>query len=407
MRRSTTVIALGLAQTLAWASSYYLPAMLAQPMARSLGVGAPDVFAAFSVALVVSALVGPRAGRWIDQRGGRSVLAGTSLLFATGLALMASCTGFTGLLLAWVVMGVAMGSGLYEAAFATLVRLHRLESRHMITGITLIAGFASTVGWPLSAWLATRWGWREACWTWAALHLLLGLPLNLSLPRAEPLPGPAPAGPDRPNASGQGAGPGESGAPDLGPVLALSFVFATTWFTSTAMAAHFPRLLQGFGIGVAAAVAIAALIGPAQVAARLFEFGFLRRLHPLLSARLATLAHPLGALGLLVLGAPAGIAFGALHGAGNGVLTIAKGTLPLVIFGAQGYGHRQGLLMFPARIAQAFAPWLFGLALDRWQGQALWLTTALGLSAFGVLMVLGRLETAAPPRPHLPSSTGT
>lgn len=391
-RRSSTVIALGTAQTLAWASSYYLPAMLAQPMARTLGIEAPDVFAAFSVALIVSALVGPQAGRLIDQRGGRPVLAATSLLFAAGLALMACSTGFAGLLLAWVVMGVAMGSGLYEAAFATLVRLHRQESRHMITGITLIAGFASTVGWPLSAWVTTQWGWREACWTWAALHLLLGLPLNLSLPRGDAA---AAAAPQADRADPREPGGGE-GRPALGPVLALSFVFATTWFTSTAMAAHFPRLLQSFGIGVAAAVAIAALIGPAQVAARLFEFGFLRRVHPLLSARLATLTHPLGAVGLLLFGAPAGAAFGVLHGAGNGVLTIAKGTLPLVIFGAQGYGHRQGVLMLPARIAQAFAPWLFGIALDRWQGQALWLTSALGLLAFGTLMLLGRMPERQP-----------
>lgn len=392
-RPSTTVISLGLAQTLAWASSYYLPAMLAQPMARSLGMAAPDIFAAFSGALVVSALVGPRAGRLIDRHGGRLVLAGTSLLFACGLAAMAMCTGPAGLLLAWGLMGIAMGSGLYEAAFATLVRLHRLESRQMITGITLIAGFASTVGWPLSAWLATQWGWREACWTWAALHVLVGLPLNLSLPRATAEPDSRSTGAGNPGDPAAAAGPG------LGPVLALSFVFAATWFTSTAMAAHFPRLLQGFGIGIAGAVAIAALIGPSQVAARLFEFGLLRRVHPLLSARLATLAHPLGALGLLVLGAPAGAAFGLLHGAGNGVLTIAKGTLPLVIFGVQGYGHRQGLLMLPARIAQAFAPWLFGIALDRWQGQALWITTALGALAFATLMRLGRLQPGQAPGP--------
>lgn len=383
--RTATVIALGSAQTLAWASSYYLPAMLAQPMARSLGLSAPDIFATFSVALIVSALIGPRAGRLIDQHGGRPVLAGTSLLFAAGLALMAGSTSFTGVLLAWVVMGIAMGSGLYEAAFATIVRLHRMESRHMITGITLIAGFASTVGWPLSAWVSAQWGWREACWTWAALHVMVGLPLNLSLPRAE-------TGQELIAATAEVKDEPAIAEPGLAPVLALSFVFATTWFTSTAMAAHFPRLLQGFGIGVAGAVGIAALIGPSQVAARLFEFGFLRRVHPLLSARLATLTHPLGALGLLILGAPAGIVFGVLHGAGNGVLTIAKGTLPLVLFGAQGYGHRQGMLMLPARIAQAFAPWLFGIALDRWQGQALWLTTALGLLAFGTLMAVGQLQ---------------
>lgn len=400
-RRATTVIALGVAQTLAWASSYYLPAMLAQAMARSLGLATPDIFAAFSVALVVSALVGPRAGHMIDQQGGQRVLAGTSLLFATGLALMAMSTGFISLLLAWVLMGIAMGSGLYEAAFATLVRLHRLESRQMITGITLIAGFASTVGWPLSAWLTAQWGWREACWTWAALHVLVGLPLNLSLPRGEPAHDAAASSPGDP---GEPAPPTD---PGLGPVLALSFVFATTWFISTAMAAHFPRLLQSFGIGVAGAVAIAALIGPAQVAARLIEFGFLRRVHPLLSARMATLAHPLGALGLMIFGGPAGAAFGILHGAGNGVLTIAKGTLPLVIFGAQGYGHRQGLLMLPARVAQAFAPWLFGLALDLWQRQAIWLTAGLGLLAFGALTMLSKRSGLGRPDADPPGNSKT
>jgi hypothetical protein len=137
---------------------------------------------------------------------------------------------------------------------------------------------------------------------------------------------------------------------------------------------------------------VGSLVGPAQVAARLLEFGFLRRLHPLLSARIATLMHPLGVLLLAVFGAPAAALFGVLHGAGNGILTIAKGTLPLVIFGPVGYGHRQGVLMAPARIAQAFAPWLFGLCLDRWGVGALCLSAALGIVAFGALLALPRLN---------------
>jgi len=161
------------------------------------------------------------------------------------------------------------------------------------------------------------------------------------------------------------------------------------------MAAHLPRLLQACGVTLAVAVAIGALIGPAQVAGRLLEFGWLRRVHPMLSARLAALLHPLGALALGVFGAPAAAVFAVLHGAGNGILTIAKGTLPLVLFGAAGYGHRQGWLMVPARIAQALAPWLFGLLLDRWGAQALWISASVGLLAF---VSLWRLRAPAVPR---------
>ena len=191
LEKPFTVGALGLAQTLAWASSYYLPAMLAAPMARDLGLSEPTVFAAFSVALLVSAALGPSAGDAIDRWGGRPVLVGTNLVFAAGLGLLAIAQGPGGLFAAWIVIGVAMGSGLYEAAFAALVRLYGHGSRNAITGITLIAGFASTVGWPLTTLFDAHFGWRGACLAWAALHLVLGLPLNALLPRAAALPAPA------------------------------------------------------------------------------------------------------------------------------------------------------------------------------------------------------------------------
>ncbi len=391
--RTRVVIVLGSAQTLAWASSYYLPAMLAVPMARDLGVSVPTVFAAFSVALLVSGLLGPYAGRTIDRWGGRPVLMGTNGVFAAGLCALAAAQGPVGLFAAWVILGVGMGSGLYEAAFAALVRFYGHQSRNAITGITLIAGFASTVGWPLTTLLEAHVGWRGACLAWAGLHLLVGLPLNAWLPHAvrpdapaaatSSATAPAPSTPSKP------AGVGRAG-------WILAFVFAITWFISTAMAAHLPRLLMLGGASFAAAVAIGALVGPAQVGGRLLEFGILRRIHPLLSARLATLMHPIGAVLLTLLGAPAAALFAVLHGAGNGILTIAKGTLPLVIFGPQAYGERQGLLMLPARMLQALAPWLFGIFLDRWGAAALWLSAGLGACAFGALMLLRRTTSAEP-----------
>jgi MFS family permease len=181
--RARPVALLGLAQTLSWGSSFYLPAVLAHPMATDLGLPPPMVYLAFSLALVVSAAVGPAAGRAIDKLGGRPVLLGCNGIFALGLVLLALAQGPWGLFAAWAVLGLAMGAGLYEAAFATLVRLYGQAARNPITGITLIAGFASTVGWPLSAWMLSQHGWRGACLGWAALHLLVGLPLNALLPR--------------------------------------------------------------------------------------------------------------------------------------------------------------------------------------------------------------------------------
>ena len=387
-----TVARLGCAQTLAWASTYYLPAMLAVPMARDLGVATSMVFAAFSLALIVSALLGPLAGRAIDRHGGRPVLVGTNLWFAASLAGMGMAQGPVGLFAAWALMGVAMGSGLYEAAFATLVRLYGQGARGAITGITLIAGFASTVGWPLSAWMELQWGWRGACFGWAVLPLLVGLSLNGGLPGIENAatgqnaPAPAPASEKATQALPT---PAASDAPHaLRTAVLLSFVFAVTWFTSTAMAAHLPRVLQASGTSLQAAVAIAALVGSAQVVARLLEFGLLSRLHPLLSAQLAAAAHPVGAAILMVVGAPAAAVFTVLHVVVYGILTIAKGTLPLAFFGPAGYGERQGLMMAPARVAQAFAPLLFGLLIDGVGAAALWVTSLLGVAALAALWML-------------------
>lgn len=390
--RGVVVAALGTAQTLAWASSYYLPAILAAPIARELEIPVAAVFAAFSAALLLSAALGPAAGRAIDRGGGRGVLCLSNLVFAAGLVLLAAAHGPVGLALAWLVLGAGMALGLYDSAFATLAGLYGHDARGAITGVTLIAGFASTVGWPLSAWLDGAVGWRGACLVWAGLHLALGLPLNRFL--VPPAPPPAPPADAGAPAGGEGA--------SRGAMAALAFVFAATWVVSTGMAAHLPRLLEAAGASASGAVAAAALVGPAQVAARLAEFGLMRRLHPLASARVAAVLHPLGAAALALLGGPAAAAFTVLHGAGNGLLTVAKGTLPLALFGPAGYGLRTGLLSVPARVAQAGAPLAFGLLLDRAGLGVLAVSSGLGIASAAALLALrspARPAVARHPRP--------
>jgi predicted MFS family arabinose efflux permease len=379
------VVALGTSQTLSWACSYYLPAILAVPMARELGIPSSWVFGCFSAALVLSALLGPWAGRMIDRRGGRDVLVASNLVIAAGLVTLAVAPSTAVLVAGWLLLGLGMSMGLYDAAFATLAGLYGRAARSPITGITLIAGFASTVGWPLSAVMEETIGWRNACLVWAALQVLVALPLNRFL--VPPAPPPLKL---------QKEEAGEAVVPPRFAMPLLAFVFAATWTVTGDMAAHLPVLLEASGATPAAAVAAAALVGPAQVAARVLEFSLLGRFSPILSARLSTLGHPAGAIVLLAFGGIAAPAFTILHGMGNGILTIVKGTLPLAVFGPVGYGARQGLLSAPSRFLQALAPFLFGLLLERASvATALTITSALTLSAFVALLLL---KVAAPVR---------
>jgi predicted MFS family arabinose efflux permease len=361
---------LGTTQTLAWASTYYLPAILADRISDELGIPSSWFFATFSGSLVVAAMVGPRVGRTVDAIGGREVLAASNLIIAIGLAALAFAHAQPMLWFAWLVLGLGMGVGLYDTAFAALGRIYGTDARSAITGITLAAGFASTVGWPLTAWGATELGWRETCLAWSAANLLLGLPLNYFL-----LPKPTDVAAARQSE-------GKPHVPIGRTMIILGLAFAASWMVVAAMAVHLPRLLEAAGATSVQAVAAGALIGPAQVGARLLEASVLKHFHPMVSARLSVALHPIGAAVLALFGAAAAPgAFAVLHGAGSGILTIARGTVPLAMFGPENYGYRLGLLGAPSRVAMAAAPLLFGLLIERYGAGALVFSSALSLGA--------------------------
>jgi MFS family permease len=375
-RQLPIILALGTTQTLAWASSYYLPAILADPIARDLGVSSNWIFAAFSASLVISALLGPRIGRQIDLVGGRSVLSISNLTLAAGLALLGFTYSIPVMVAAWLLLGVGMGAGLYDAAFGALGRIYGDAARRSITGITLIAGFASTVGWPLTAWGLESIGWRNTCFAWAAAHILIGLPINwLMLP---PVAG----------AKAAVANAVKPHIPIDRTMTLLAFAFAAAWSVTGAMAAHFPRILEAAGATSVQAIAAGALIGPAQVAARIVEASLLSRYHPLVSTRLACLTHPIGAIIVALVGGGAASVFAIFHGAGNGILTIARGTLPLAIFGPNNYAYRLGIIGAPARMAQAAAPLAFGLLIDTMGSRILIVSSGLSLAALAALFLL-------------------
>jgi len=375
-RRLPLILALGTTQTLAWASSVYLPAILADPMAHDLGISANWVFGAYSGALVIAGLLGPRIGRQIDRVGGRPILSISNLTLAGGLTLLGFTYSIPMLIAAWILLGIGMGYGLYDAAFGALGRIYGEAARGPITGITLIAGFASTVGWPLTAYGLAHIGWRDTCLAWAAAHIVIGLPLNLLMLPPVPATKAAAQAEAKPH------------IPIDRTMVLLALAFALAWIVTSAMAAHFPRILEAAGATPVEAIAAGALIGPAQVFARMMEASFLKRYHPIVSARLACLMHPLGAGILALTGGAAASVFAIFHGAGNGVITIARGTLPLAIFGPKNYGYRLGLIGAPARMAQAIAPLLFGFLIDAMGSRILIVSSALSLAAVAALLLL-------------------
>ena len=231
------VLAIGGGQVLAWGSTTYITAIVAGPMGRDLGVSAGLFFAAFSVSLGVMALVGPVIGRTIDRHGGRVVMALSNLVMAAGLVGLSLATGTASLFAAWCVLGLGMGLGQYDAAFAALVYEHGRSASRMIVGVTLLGGFASTLGWPLSAWMVEHWGWQHCCQAWAAMHLLIGVPLHLRfVGRVRTTPAAA---------AGEGVAPVDVAAPGrpTSDLVHLAVFAGATAFVTSALAVHLPTLL--------------------------------------------------------------------------------------------------------------------------------------------------------------------
>jgi MFS family permease len=348
---------MGSTQILGFGTTYYLPAVLAAPISRDTGWGLGSVVAGLSLGFLVAGFGSPRVGRLIDRFGGRPILCGSSLLFAAGLFLMGVASSLFLYYLAWSLLGLGMAAGLYEAAFATLARLYGEHARSAMTGLTLIGGFASTLGWPLISGLESQFGWRDSCFLLAGVHLLVGLPLQwLGIPREERMPGV-----DRKIPAARG-NPQHATSRLL---ILVGVLFTLQSLVASSLSVHLLDILRQLGIAAATALAIGMLLGPSQVVARLAEFSFGRLLHPTWSTRIGVLLCLLG-IALLVPAVPA-LAFVAmaLYGAGNGILTVARGTLPLALFGREGYGERMGLLARPMLLAQACGPILVAVVLDR------------------------------------------
>ena len=361
MRHDQRVVitALGLAQILGWGTSFYFPAVFSEPIVKSTGWSLGWVIAGTTIGLLVAGLISPPVGRLISRRGGRPALLASSLCFAVGLAGIGLAPALPVYLAAWVVVGLGMGTGLYDAVFATLGRMYGAAARGPITNLTLFGGVASTGCWPLSAFMIDHVGWRVACLIYAGLHLAVSLPLQMAVVRAAPA-----AAPETEQLTVERTADEAPIAHERAIFVLVAVMLALAAGVGAIVVVHLLIFLQARGVDYATAVGLGTLFGPAQVVARVVERLFGGRYHPIWTMIGSCVLVAVG-LALLLVQFPWLALTILLYGAGFGVSWVGRGTLPLALFGPKRFPVLMGKIAFPTLIMLALAPSLGALLIER------------------------------------------
>ena len=382
-RFRNAVIGVGLAQLYAWGVIYYPFSVTGKMIAADLGMSIEAAFAGYSSMLLVSAVFAPWVGRAIDRRGGRLTLSLGVLWAAGALVVAATATGPTGFYLSCVLLGVASALVLYDAGFAALVQVAGRQGRRAITYVTFLGGFASTVFWPITAFLAERWGWRTTYLVFAAGMILLCLPIYLAtLGRAPEL-----------HMTSGGADVNshpDDETPLEGPARRRAFVgFATAIAAHQLVIAglliHMIDAMRQAGLTGEQAILVGMAFGPGQVLARFAEMIWGARFPAIVGGRISALLLPPALLFLLSgsMNVVLALCFSAALGMSNGLMTIARGTVALALFGRHGYGAISGDLALASLFSRAAGPLVLAYGLERW-GLSL---SALACIACGLISV--------------------
>jgi len=392
-------VLLAIAQILVWGGSFFLMAMLAAPVVKDTGWSQQWVYGSLSLGILISGLLAPMVSRGVARIGGRLILASSGLIIALGLVLLAIAPNLPCFVLAWVVIGVGMAVGLYDPLFATLGQHYGDNARSAITRITLISGFCTTLVWPLIAILIEHFGWRATCLVYSTGLALLVLPIYLCVfPKHVPIMQTPTAG------TGIEQAPSTVAQERTFKLLTAGFILASV--IMTAISVQLIAVLQAQGISLAAALGIAALLGPSQVGARAIDMLIGRQTHPIWSALGSSVLVALGLLCVII--SPAMAALGiVLYGAGSGIRSIVRGTLPLALFGARLYPVVLGRIARPTLIAQALTPLAGGDVQERY-GATVTMMVLGGLALINVVLVLMLLiEVRKTPKPTEASATTT
>jgi MFS family permease len=388
LRPAVIVWMLGLSQIVGYGTLYYSFSILAGSAANSFGWPASWLYGSLSIALFIGGLVAPEVGKRIDRHGAGVVMTIGSA--AAAIALLVAALAPNGIVFTIAIIGMQVTGALvlYDAAFAALVQATGPEARARITHLTLIAGFASTIFWPLTAWLHGMFDWRQIFVGFAVANLVLCLPVHALIARQ--------------HRRGYGAPVSTPAAPAHEPVpedqrrrvlWLVTIGFALAGFALSAMLAQMVPMLTQLGLG-ASALVVSTLFGPAQVLVRFVNMLIGARRHPMAAALIALAMIP-AAIAILTLSAPwaaGAVLFAILLGFGSGLKSIVQGTLPLALFGSASYGTRLGYMAAVRQGLAALAPFTLAFLIEAiGAAGALWVIAAVGLFGLACLTAVARL----------------
>jgi len=386
--RLALIAMLATSQIIGWGTTFYVPAVLADDMARDLGIAREAVFLGVTLMVTVGALASPLCGRLMDRVGASTFMPIGSLLIGAGLMGFGVLPTLASALLATTLFGVAMPFALSLAAPTLLAQLSGRDARRNIALMMLFTGLSSSVFWPITSSLAQAFAWRGAILSLAAINLLLALPLNAVIARLVSRAGPSQRRGDWPAPL-----PPRLTSGDLRRRAQWLMVaaFSLQGLASWGLPLHTIAMFEELGVGSTSAVAIAALNGPAQIAARLAEIALAGRVQPLTTAIIAAAHIPLACVLLLAPLNPvtAALGFTMIFFGANGAMSIVRATLPLALLGSAGYGALMGKLALPQNLMFAAAPSLFAVILrSLGSAGATLVTIALSLAALACVVWL-------------------
>lgn len=379
------IAALSLTQLIGWGSTFWLPAVTGPAMAAELGMGLPLVMAGPTAMLVVMALVSWPLGAVFERHGARPVMVLGSLLGALGLALVGLAQGPVSYLLAWTVLGLAGAGMLSTPAQIAVTEIAGDKARRALGVLILAGGLTSTLFWPLTGVLQAQWGWRVATLAFAALVLLVCLPLHWAMLAR------------RPRGQAMAHAAAEPVAIDRPRFVLLATTFAANGFVTWGFALTIIILFEAAGLSHASALAAASFIGIAQWAGRLFDFLGGGRWSGFALGLAASALFPLSFIVLLSAESFTGaLLFALVYGMAGGVIAVSRATLPLQVFPAAAYARASARLAMPLNLSFAVAPPAFAALLTgAGPHAALWLAFGISLVALGALFALWRLQRHA------------
>lgn len=385
---------LGLTQNMGYGTLYYSFAILAGDAASEFGRPVSWIFGAFSLAILIGSIAAPTAGKWIDRYGAAQVMTWGSAGAAAALALLAWSPSEIVFVIGLVAVQTVSVFVLYEAAFALLVQIAGADAKRRIMHLTLIAGFASTMFWPLTSWLHTVMTWREVLWLFAAGNLLLCLPAHFLLAHTGRFDAAAAAA-----SAAAGAGTDKPLPADmqLRALILITIGFAVGGMLLSGILAQMVPMLTAAGLAEAAVI-VGMLFGPSQVLVRFVNMAAGSGRHPLSITLIASGLLPVAVL-TLILTTPSVIGagvFAVLLGFGSGLLSIVRGTLPLALFGSASYGTRLGRIASARMVLAALAPFALAFMIDT-TGPVTALAAQIGFGIVALLAFLAvqRLRAAA------------